>query len=65
MIAPHVHGPFLICEWRERHAPRTVNPSPLILSTMKTEYNDRRDLSGLGFATRLRRACLPGKEEQR
>jgi hypothetical protein len=63
MIAPHVHGPFLICEWREKHALRTVNPSPLILSTMKTEYNDRRDSSGLSLATR--HACLQGKEENR
>ena len=65
MIAPHVHGPFLICEWRERHAPRTVNPSPLILSTMKTDYNDRRDLSGPGLAARLRSMCLQGKEDYR
>ena len=65
MIAPDVHGPFLMCGWQERHAPRTVNPSPLILSTMKIDYNDRRDLSGLGLATRLQRACLQGKEEYR
>jgi hypothetical protein len=65
MIAPHVPGPFVAGGWRERRAHRTLNPLPLILSNTDAEYNDRRDLSGLCLATRLRNARLQEKEDHR
>ena len=65
MIAPHVPGPFLTCEGRERRALKIVNPSPLILSLIDAEYNDRRDSSALCLATRRGKTRLHGKEEYR